>query len=93
VTADVVVQIVTALTLYGLSVAVLLRLSATELGRRVSRWRSGRCGPVVWMAQVGFTFVLTALLHQVFWAGMTGRPLGANLRLFRRLFLGIAGGP
>jgi hypothetical protein len=93
VTSDVVVQVFAALALYGLSVAVLLRLSSTPLGRRVATWREGRYGPLVLASQVGLTFVFTALVHQVFWAGMTGRPLGANVRLFRRLFLGVDVGP
>lgn len=93
ISVDVVVQVFIALTLYGLSVALLFSLSRTVLGQLLTRARTGRYGYLVLLSQIGFTFVFIALIHQIFWAGMTGRPLKANVQLFRQLFLGFSGGP
>jgi len=88
VNTDAALQLLLAVTIYGAAVAALIKLAPSRLGEAVRGVAATRAGPALALSQVTLTFLFMALVHQLFWAGMTGRPLAENVRLFQALFLG-----
>jgi hypothetical protein len=80
------VQLFAALTIYGAAVAVATwaegRPGLQALDARLGRGGRG----AVRAGMIAFTFLFTALIHQVFWNGMFGRPLADTAGLLRGLF-------
>jgi D-alanyl-lipoteichoic acid acyltransferase DltB (MBOAT superfamily) len=78
-------QMMAALLINGLAVLVTLRLfPGTGSARR--SWGAGGRGRQI--AAVAATFLFTAVVFDVFWAGITNRPLAATFALLRALVPG-----
>ena len=83
---DAALQLFVAVTVYGAAVAVVAVLEQRPNGLPLVA-RFGRVGRhAVRGAMIAFTFLFTAVIHQVFWAGMLGRPVGQVVGLLKGLF-------
>ena len=86
VNVDAAVQLFAAVTIYGAAVALVAALEQRR-GKIALGARLGRAGQ--WTARavaIVCTFLFTAVIHQIFWAGMLGRPVGLVLGLLKGLF-------
>jgi D-alanyl-lipoteichoic acid acyltransferase DltB (MBOAT superfamily) len=82
-------QVGAAFAIFGCAVVAITRLSRiggeSRLGPTApSPWVGG----VVSAAKVAATFCFIALVHRLFWNGLTGRPLQDAVQAYQRLFFG-----
>jgi D-alanyl-lipoteichoic acid acyltransferase DltB (MBOAT superfamily) len=90
VSADAAIQLFAAVTVYGAAVALFAaveRRPALQASLQRAGARIGHAGRwAVTGLMIAFTFLFTAVIHQVFWGGQAARPLAATLDLLRGLF-------
>jgi D-alanyl-lipoteichoic acid acyltransferase DltB (MBOAT superfamily) len=82
-------QIGLAFSVFGVTIAVLLQRPHTGARTWLAplqhrRWMQR----LTWAVQVALTFSFIALVHKLFWNGLTGKPLAATLEAYRMLFCG-----
>jgi D-alanyl-lipoteichoic acid acyltransferase DltB (MBOAT superfamily) len=87
VTRDSVIQMTLAFGLFGTVVASLSKVSQTSWAEKVSfKNRGPVIKTTVLILKVVVTFSFVALIHRIFWDGITGKPLEGTLQAYRQLF-------
>jgi alginate O-acetyltransferase complex protein AlgI len=81
-------QVLIALSIFGIAVAVLMHLGRVPWIARLTQAPPGPGAALVRVGQWGLTFCFVAVVHRLFWNGLTGQPLASSVHEFRRLFLG-----
>lgn len=82
-------QIGAAFAIFGCVVAAAIRLCRGGGGSQPAPAVRGRwLGGLAWSGKVVVTFCFIALIHKLFWNGLTGRPIEDAVRTYKDLFLG-----
>ncbi len=88
---EAVFQVMLAFLIFSVIIAMSMKFSQTTRGMHKA-WmehRSWLLQSLVWLGKVAITFCFIALIHKLFWNGLTGRPLAATLQVYQQLFFGV----
>jgi D-alanyl-lipoteichoic acid acyltransferase DltB (MBOAT superfamily) len=84
-----VLQIGLAFAIFGATVSATMRLARAWRGNLFARGASHpRLGWLPWLGKVALNFSFIALVHRLFWYGLTGKPLTTTLETYRLLIFG-----